>query len=442
MFDFLTDRFSSLFSKLTGTGKLTESNLAETIDKIKDSLIEADVPFSVVNTFIDEIKQEVMGQKVLASLKPSELFIKIVYDKLKEFLSIGNSAIEYRFPIPSIVMVMGLQGSGKTTTLGKIAHRLIEQAKHKRKTRKILLASVDFYRPAAVDQLEILAKQVSADFYRAPSTSPVQAAQEILQYYKINQYELLLLDTAGRLHIDNTMLEELRQLEALVQPKTKILVLDAMTGQESLTVARAFEQGVGYQGALLTKMDSDTRGGAAFTFGYTQKKPIFFMGTGEKLEDLDLFKPDRMASRILGMGDLESLIEKAQTKIKESEQQAAEKAIKSGKFTLEDFARQISMVDKMGSLSSIAKYMPGMGSLSPEMVQQGQVEIGKFKAIINSMTPKERRNHVLLDGSRRKRIAVGAGVSVSDINALITRFEQSQQFVKLFNNGKFKQFFK
>ncbi|MBT4855725.1 signal recognition particle protein [bacterium] len=442
MFDFLTNRFSTLLTKLTGSGKLTESNIAQTIETIKDSLLEADVPFNVVNEFIDEVKKEVVGQKVLASLKPGELFIKIVHDKLKSFLSIGNNSIEYTFAIPSTVMVLGLQGSGKTTTLAKLANRVIEQAKMKRKTRRILLASVDFYRPAAIDQLEILAKQIPVDFFRATSTDPVTAAQEIVNHFKSNQYEILFLDTAGRLHIDSDMLQELRALESVVQPKTKLLVLDAMTGQESLAVAQAFEQGVGYQGALLTKLDSETRGGAAFTFGYTQKKPILFLGTGEKIDDLEVFKPDRMASRILGMGDIESLIEKAQFKIKESEQKEAEKALRSGKFSLEDFAKQISMVDKLGSLSSLTKYMPGMGSMSPEMVQKGQAEVGRFKAIISSMTPKERQNHKVLDASRRKRVAAGAGVEVSDINVLIERFEQSQQFVKLFNNGKLKKFFK
>lgn len=442
MFDFLTNKFSHLFTKLTGSGHLTEKNIEETISAIKDSLLEADVPYELVNQFVKEVQEEVVGQKVLSSLKPGEQFIKIIHERITELLKGSASNNEYTFTIPSITMVMGLQGSGKTTSIAKLANYIKKQAAVKNKKRRILLASVDYYRPAAIDQLEVLAKQVGVDFFRAEGTDPIAATQQILNHFRQNQYELLYLDTAGRLQIDNTMLEELRELEAIVQPKSKLLVLDSMTGQESLNVAKAFDDAVGFHGAIMTKADSDTRGGAAFSFGYTLKKPIYFVGVGEKIDDLEGFNPQRMATRILGMGDIETLIEKAQREIKESEQKSMEHRMRKGSFTLEDFAKQMSMVDRLGSLGSIAKYIPGMGQLTPEMIQQGESDVKRFKAIISSMTQKERSNHRVLDGSRKKRIASGAGVSVTDVNGLLERFEQSQQFVKLFSKGKLRNFFK
>lgn len=270
---FLSKRFSNLFSKITGKGALSEKNVQEALDKVKDSLLQADVPLSLVDEFVESIAQEVIGQKVTQSLKPGEQFIKVVHERLKHFLS-GDSSLQsnFLFQIPSTIMVMGLQGSGKTTTLAKIAHFIKKEAKKKNKERRILLASVDFYRPAAVDQLEILAKQVGVDFYRASSSDPVQASQEIASYAKKNLFELVLLDTAGRLHVDSQMLQELRDIDLLIKPKYKLLVLDAMTGQESLKVAETFAQDVQFNSAILTKMDSDTRGGAAFAFRYSLKK--------------------------------------------------------------------------------------------------------------------------------------------------------------------------
>ena len=441
MFDFLTNKFSSLFSSLTNSGKLTEKDVDKTLYEVKEALLEADVSYELVEAFVQDLKKELVGQKVLTALKPTEQLVKVVHDRLKAFLGGVQQETPFAFQIPCVVMVMGLQGSGKTTSLGKIATWIRKEAEAKKKERRILLASVDFYRPAAVDQLEIVARQSGVSFYRSDKTDPVQAAQDIYAHFKQGLYEILLLDTAGRLHIDSTLLQELRDIDSRIHPKYKLLVLDAMTGQESLTVARAFEQGVGFEFALMSKMDSDTRGGAAFSFRYALKKPILFIGVGEKMEDLQRFHPDRMAGRILGMGDMVSLAEQADEKIKKSEQEAAYKAFSKGRFTLQDFANQLSMMDKLGSFSQIAKYLPAMGglALSADMMEKGERELKKFKAIIGSMTPKERLNTNILEDSRKKRIAAGAGVQLADINTLLQRFEQSQQYVKLFNKfGRLK----
>lgn len=445
MFDFITNRFSSLFSSLTGNGKLTEKNVEQTFISIKDTLLEADVPFELVETFITELKADVVGQKVLTSLKPAEHLAKVVHDRLKRFLGGEQQSVAFSFQLPSVVMVMGLQGSGKTTSVGKIAAWVKREAEAKNKQRRILVASVDFYRPAAVDQLEIVARQAGVDFYRSELTDPVKAARDIYNHYKQGMYEMLFLDTAGRMHIDSPLLQELRSIDADLNPKYKILVLDSMTGQESLTIAKAFDQGVGFDFACMTKMDSDTRGGAAFSFRYALKKPIVFTGTGEKIEDLQLFHPDRMAGRMLGMGDIATLAEKANEKIKISEQEQAYKAFSQGKFTLQDFANQIAMMNKLGSFSQLAKYMPALGgqAISADVLEKGEKELKKCNAIIGSMTPKERLNHKILDQSRKKRIAFGAGVQVNDINLLLQRFEESQQYAKLFKKfGRFNNLFK
>ncbi len=443
MFDFLSNKFSTIFSKITGKGKLSESDIQDVLAKVKDALIEADVPLSLVQTFCDDIAKEVAGQKVLASLNPCEHLIKVVHDRLTSFLG-GQDTVPFTFQLPSIVLVMGLQGSGKTTSIAKMAYLVSSEAKAKGKERRMLLASIDFYRPAAIDQLELLAKQVpGATFYRATSADPVQAAKEIAAYYQKGLFELLFLDTAGRLHVDAQMLEELQKVAAALKPKYKMLVLDAMTGQESLAVAQEFNKAVGFDMAVLTKMDSNTRAGAAFAFRYALKKPIVFIGSGEKIADLERLYPERLAGRILGMGDVATLIERANEKIKQSEQDSLEKAIKKGQLSLQDFADQLKMMQKLGSLSQLVKFMPGGNNpaFSPEMLQRGEIELKKFGAIISSMTLKERVMPRILDASRKKRVAAGAGVAVADVNLLIERFEQSQQYVKLLKKfGKFPGF--
>lgn len=439
MFGFLSKSFSSIFSSLTGHGKLTDKNIDESIAKIKDSLLQSDVPYELSNAFIAEVKQDVVGQKVINSLRPSEQFVKIVYDRLLAFLGGEYLQESFTFQIPSTIMMVGLQGSGKTTTAAKLALFIQNQAKKRGKSRKVLCASVDFYRPAAIDQLEIVAGQAGADFYRALSTQPEAAAQEIVQYAKKHAYEILIFDTAGRLQVDQMMMNELDEIQKIVKPKYKFLVVDAMIGQESLAVAQAFQDRIKFDYAILSKMDSDARAGVAFSFRYALKKPVLFMGTGEKLENLELFRPERIAKRMLGMGDILTLVENAEDKIKQSEQASLEQSFRSGHITLDDFAQQLSMASRLGSLSTMIKYLPGMSNLniSNAQIEQSEKEMKKFKAIIGSMTKKEKLYPKILDDSRKKRIAGGAGVSVADISQLLQRFEQSQQFVKLLKKKKY-----
>lgn len=438
MFDFLSKKFSSVFSSLTGQSTLTEANIDQALNKVKDSLLGADVSYNLVNTFVDDVKKEVIGTKVTKSVKPGEMFIKVVYDKLLAFLGGEYIQKSFTFQIPSTVMVMGLQGSGKTTTIGKLAKFIKKQAEQRGKKRDILLASVDFYRPAAVDQLEILAQQVGVDFYRSPLTDPLEAAADIQREFKAKGYEHLLFDTAGRLHVDESMMDELQQVKKIIKPKYAFIVLDAMTGQESLQVAETFEKQIGFDYAVLSKMDSDARGGAAFSFRYALHKPVLFMGTGEKIDNLELFRPERIAKRMLGMGDILTLIENAQEKIKQSEQDDIERSLRSGNITLDDFLKQLQMVAKLGSLSSIMKFIPGVNSanVSQETMDQGDKEMKLFTSIIRSMTKKERLFPAVIDGSRKKRVAKGSGVTVEQVNKLLQKFEQSKHFVKMIKNKK------
>lgn len=439
MFDFLTEKFSNIFSSITGKSRLTAENISLVLQQVKDSLLEADVPYQVVHDFIESVQQEVVGNKIIASMKPSEQFVKIVYDRMVAFLGGQYLQESFTFQIPSVVLMMGLQGSGKTTSIGKLAYFIRSQADKRGKTRKILCASVDFYRPAAIDQLEIVVRQAGVDFYRSSKIDPVQAAQDIYAYFRQNGYEHLLLDTAGRLHVDQNMMQELARIKKIVQPKYSFMVLDAMTGQESLNIAKTYEQQVGFDGAILSKMDSQTRGGSAFAFRYVLKKPIYFVGVGEKLEQLEIFRPERIAKRMLGMGDLLTLIENAQDKIKQSEQENLARSMTSGDLTLQDFANQLSMVSRLGSISSILKFMPGMAhmKMSEQETARGEVEMKKFRAVLSSMTVKERLRPEILDASRKKRIALGAGVQVESVNLLLQRFEQSKQFVKLLKKNRF-----
>lgn len=443
MFDFLSKKFSSVFSRITGSDRLTEKNIDETLAKIQDALLEADVPYDVVQTFIAQVKKSAIGQKIYASLKPGEQLIKIVHDQLTQFLGGQLGSAGFSFQIPSIIMMMGLQGSGKTTTIGKLCNYSIQEAQKRGKKRSILCASVDFYRPAALDQLEKVVSTVGATFYKAQSTSPVEAVREIVTFFNKGGFDHLFLDTAGRLHIDQAMMEELIAIERIIKPKYKLLVLDSMTGQESLNVAQEFNKALDFNYAILTKIDSDARGGAAFAFKYVLKKPILFLGSGEKAQDLELFFPERMASRILGMGDVLTLLERAQEKIKEDEQASMYASFQKGKLTLQDFADQLSMVAKLGSVSQIAQYFPGGNTITPEMLEKGECEMKKFKAIISSMTVKERLVPSILNDSRKKRIAKGAGVALVDISQLLERFEQSQEMLKMLKKfGRFNSMFR
>ncbi|RTL05924.1 signal recognition particle protein [Candidatus Dependentiae bacterium] len=442
VFDFLARQFSSIFSSFSKESSFTEKNVSIVIGQVKDALIQSDVPFEVVNTFITQLKNDLMGQKIIKGVRPEEQLMKIVYERMVAFL--GQESAGFTFQIPSVIMVMGLQGSGKTTTIAKLAHHAKVQASKKNKKRSILIASVDFYRPAAIDQLEILAKQVDVDFYRASSTDPVTAALEIANQFKKGLYDHLFLDTAGRLHVDQRMLDELKQIEKKLTPKYKILVLDAMTGQQSLAVAQSFDKEVGFYSAIVTKMDSGAAGGAVFAFRYVLKKPIWFIGNGEKIDDFQEFYPNRIAQRMLSMGDLQTLMEKAELKIKAAEQEKINSSLVSGAMTFEDFAQQMDMVSQIGSLSSIVQYIPfAMGQIDPSQIQKGDVEIKKFRAIINSMSIKERRNGCSIDRSRRIRIAKGAGVTEADVVLLLERFEQLKQYAKLLKKtGPFKGLFR
>ncbi|KKP22932.1 MAG: Signal recognition particle protein [candidate division TM6 bacterium GW2011_GWF2_28_16] len=441
MFDFLSKKFAGVLGWLKDKGRLTQDNIDEAVKQVQDALLQADVPYKVIQDFLESIKKEAVGLEASPGLRPGEKFIKIVHDKLLDFLGGKNALVLNNFQYPCVMMVMGLQGSGKTTTVAKLANYILSEAQKKGKPKKVLLASVDYYRPAAIEQLKVLAKSVGVDFY-APegfgltSGEPVKAAKNIYNYFKNNNYHVLILDTAGRLHVDENMLEELKNIDKLLTPRYKFLVLDAMTGQESLTVAHAFENAVGFNSAILTKMDSDARGGAAFAFKYEIKKPISFVGSGEKIDDLESFIPERMASRILGMGDILTLIEKTENSINLQDQQDAAKKFMSGGFNLQDFADQMGMVSKVGSLQKIAKYLPGVGNISPEMLEKSEKEMKKFKAIISSMNKKERILPQILDASRKRRIAKGAGVVVEDVNILLQRFEQSKQFAKMFKKFK------
>jgi signal recognition particle subunit SRP54 len=444
MFDLLSRTFSSVFSGLSGKSILEQADIDAALIQVKDALLQADVPYDLVETFTAQVAQQAVGRKIVGKLKPEEQLLKLVHDTLLDFFG-GKRAAEFSFQIPSTVMVMGLQGSGKTTSIAKMVQFVQKQAAKRGKKRSVLMASVDFYRPAAVEQLRQLSVSVQADFYAATSTNPVKAAQEIELYRKNNGYDHLFLDTAGRLHVDSALLQELKDIDAHLQPKYKLLVLDSMTGQQSLAVARSFEQAVGFQSAILTKMDSDTRGGAAFSFRYALKKPVLFVGVGEKVDDLDLFYPERAVSRILGMGDIATLLERAEQKIQVDQQEQMSKAMLSGKMTLNDFAQQMDMVNKMGSLTSLAKYIPGMGAgaISSTELERGEMEMKRFRAIINSMTLKERLNHLILNDSRKNRVARGAGVGVDQVNQLLQRFEESQQYVKLLSkSGPFKKLFR
>jgi signal recognition particle subunit SRP54 len=439
MFDFFTEKFSSIFSSFTRQTHLTEQNIQKVLEEVKEALLQADVAYDTVQAFIKEVQQEVIGKKIISGVRPSEQFVKIVYDKMVSFLGEAFTQETFTFQIPSVICLMGLQGSGKTTTIGKLAYFIKQQAEKRGKSRKILCASVDFYRPAAIDQLEQVARFVGVDFYRSSLTNPQQAAVDILTYFKKHGYEHLLFDTAGRLHVDEQMMQELAEVKKIIDPKYSFLVLDSMTGQQALDVAKDFSKIIGFDGAILSKMDSDARAGAAFAFRYELKKPVYFMGTGEKFDQFELFRPERVAKRILGMGDVLTLVENAQEKIKQSEQDSLVRSIASGNITLDDFAKQLDMMSKLGSISSILKFLPGAGQIkmSHDDMAKGEQEMKKFKAILSSMTKKERFMPDILDGSRKKRIAQGAGVEVTTVNVLLQRFEQSKQFVKLLKKNRF-----
>ena len=431
MFDNLSDRLNVIFKKLKGHGKLTEKNVEEGLREVRIALLEADVHYKVTKKLIADIKERALGQEVMASLTPGQQVIKIVNDELTELMGGRFADLNLSGAAPTSVMLVGLQGSGKTTTAGKLAVFL------RKKGRKPYLVPADVYRPAAIDQLIKLGEQLTVPvFPSSVEMDPVQICQEARTTAHREGYDTLLLDTAGRLHVDEELMAELCRIKDTVKPSDILLVADAMTGQDAVNIAESFNNTLDIGGVVLTKMDGDARGGAAISIKSITDKPIKFIGVGEKLSDLEPFHPDRMSSRILGMGDVLTMIEKAQATVDEKKAAELEKKLRKSQFTLEDFRDQMTQIRKMGSLSDLLNMIPGMGQNKHlKNLEVDDKELIKIEAIINSMTPQERRQHTLIKGSRRKRIAKGSGTSVQDINKLLKNYAQVLKMIQQINKG-------
>ncbi|RPD87062.1 signal recognition particle protein [Neisseria weixii] len=438
MLDNLTSRFSSVLKNIRGHAKLTEDNIKEALREVRLALLEADVALPVVKEFINNVKEKALGQEVAGSLTPDQAFIGVVNDALIELMGKENTSLDLSVTPPAIVLMAGLQGAGKTTTVGKLARLLKTEQK-----KKILVVSTDVYRPAAIEQLRLLAEQVGVDFFPSDiSQKPVDIARAAVDYAKKHFYDVLMVDTAGRLAIDEEMMNEIKALHAAVNPVETLFVIDSMLGQDAVNTAQAFNEALPLTGVILTKMDGDARGGAALSVRHVTGKPIKFIGIGEKVTGLEPFHPDRIASRILGMGDVLSLIEDVQRGIDEEAAAKMAKKIQKGKsFDLNDFKEQIQQMRNMGGLENLMSKMPGeLGQISKQ-IPEGTAEkaMGKVEAIINSMTPKERANPALIKASRKRRIAAGAGTNVQEVNKMLKQFEQSQQMMKMFGgNGMSK----
>mgnify|MGYP002678372134 FL=1 len=428
-FEGLSQKLSSALSKLTGRGKLTEQSVKEGMREVRMALLEADVNYLVVKDFCKKVTDRCVGQQVLDSLSPAQQVIKIVNEEMTALMGSESARLTWSSSVPTIYMLCGLQGAGKTTMAAKLANYLQKTGK------KPLLAACDIYRPAAIQQLQVVGKQVNVPVYEHGTQDPVKTAQEAIEYARHYGRDVLIIDTAGRLHIDTQLMEELRRIKAAVRPQEILFVVDAMTGQDAVNVAKTFDQELGIDGVILTKLDGDTRGGAALSIKAVVGKPIKFSGTGEKLSDIEPFHPDRMASRILGMGDVMTLIEKAQEAFDGEE---AEKLARKGmqELTLDDFLSQMQQMKKMGGLQSMLSMLPGMGAKLKD-VEIDDDAMKKPEAIIRSMTPRERRNPGILNASRRKRIAAGSGTTVQDVNALVRQFEQARDMMKtMMKRGK------
>jgi len=431
MFDNLTDRLNAVFKKLKGHGKLTEKNIQEGLKEVRMALLEADVHYKVVKNFIADIKQRTLGQEVMSSLTPGQQVIKIVDEELTRLMGGDLAELNISGPFPPAIMLVGLQGSGKTTTAGKLAVML------RKKGRKPYLVPADIYRPAAIDQLQKLGQQLNVPvFPSSVEMDPVQICQDARTAAHKEGLDTVLFDTAGRLHIDENLMDELCRIRDAVKPSDILLVADAMTGQDAVNIAKAFNDTLDIGGVILTKMDGDARGGAAISIKSITNKPIKFIGVGEKLGDLEPFHPDRMSSRILGMGDVLTMIEKAQEVVDEKKAAELERKLRKSEFTLEDFRDQMVQIRKMGSLSDLLNMIPGM-STNKHMknLEVDEKEFTRIEAVINSMTPLERRQHTLIKGSRRKRIAKGSGTSVQDVNKLLKNYTQVLNMIKKINKG-------
>ena len=430
MFDNLSERLERSFKILKGEGKITEINVAETLKDVRRALLDADVNYKVAKNFTDTVKEKAMGQNVLTAVKPSQLMVKIVHDELAKLM--GGDTVELELKgRPAVVLMSGLQGSGKTTFSGKLA-RMFKT----KKSRKPLLVACDVYRPAAIEQLKVLGTQVEVPVYSEPeSKDPVQIAKNAIQEAKAKGYDLVIVDTAGRLAVDEQMMNEIEAIKNAITPDATLFVVDAMTGQDAVNTAREFNERLDFTGVVLTKLDGDTRGGAALSIRTVVNKPILFVGTGEKLDAVDLFHPARMADRILGMGDIVSLVERAQEQYDEEEAKRLQKKIQKNQFDFNDFLGQIQQIKKMGNLKELASMIPGVG----KAIKDIDIDDNAFKsieAIIYSMTPEERTRPEILNGSRRNRIAKGSGTSIQEVNRLLKQFDQTRKMMKMVTSNK------
>jgi signal recognition particle subunit SRP54 len=432
MFESLGDRLQNALHKIKGYGKITEDNISDMMREIRLALLEADVNYQVVKEFTNTVKEKALGEEVQKSIKPGDLFVKIVKDELTELLG-GESAPLNMSGNPAILMLVGLQGSGKTTTIGKLANFL-----RKKHSKKPLLVACDVYRPAAIDQLKQLGKQLGIEVYEEGKKDPVEISKNAIIYAKENNYDYVLIDTAGRLHIDDELMLELKNINKEIKPQEVLLVIDSMMGQDAINVIQGFNDNLKLTGVILTKLDGDTRGGVALSVRHLTNVPIKFIGVSEKLDGLEGFDPERMAGRILGMGDIVSLVEKATEAITEEEAMDTAKKMQSGKFDLDDFLKQMKQIKKLGPLENLIKLLPGAKKMGLTNVNIDPKQLAHVEAIILSMTPKERKNPDIIKASRKTRIAKGCGLSVQEVNKLLMQFEQMKKMMKQMSNGNFK----
>lgn len=434
MFEDLTEKLEKTLKKITGQGRLTEANISDTLREIRRVLLDADVNYKVAKQFIDDVKEKALGTEVLTSITPGQLITKIIYDELTRLMGGAGSELQLNASGPTIILLVGLQGSGKTTFSAKLAKYLMA------KNRKVLLAAADVYRPAAREQLRILAGQIQAPLFTIEdSKDAVKIAVDSVEYAKNNGLNTIIIDTAGRLHVDNELMDEVVQIKQAVNPTEILFVVDSMTGQDAVNSARAFHDKVDFNGVVLTKLDGDSRGGCALSVKAVVEKPIKFVSLGEKLDSIEPFFPDRMASRILGKGDIVSLVEKAQLQVDEKDAEELEKKILANKFDFDDFLKQIRMIKKMGSLKSLMSMIPGVGS-AIKNVDVDDKQLVKVESIIQSMTRQERKNPKVLNGSRRMRIAKGSGNSIQEVNRLIKQFGEMQKMMKMISSKGNKNF--
>lgn len=428
MFDTLSERLAKTLKNLKGQGRLTEENIADAMREVRMALLEADVALPVVRDFIEQVRERAIGQEVMSSLTPGQAVVKIVEEELISLMGEENTALNFNTQPPAVIMMAGLQGAGKTTTVGKLARLLTEKEK-----KKILVVSCDVYRPAAIEQLKVLANEINVEFYPTENNQkPVDIAKRVLDYARKQNFDGLIVDTAGRLHIDNEMMEEIKQLQSVLTPSDILFVVDSMMGQDAVNAAKAFDEALPLTGVVLTKTDGDARGGAALSVRHVTGKPIKFIGTGEKTAEFAAFHPARMASRILGMGDVLSLIEEVQEKTDQKKAEQLAKKLKTGKgFSLEDFRDQLQQMRGMGGMASLMDKLPGMGGLPANVnAQVGDKQFIVLESIINSMTPYERKIPTVINGSRKKRIAAGSGTQIQDVNRLLKQFKQMQKMMK------------